>query len=188
MGTLGQNSTTADFVSTLAHSLPPPENWRIKLRTAPPPNKSLLIVTVQEQKSPRSSMVVVNHSLLAFLPFQGHVVVHARGVPIGLQEKQAAQNRAHSSRHATTTIGGTQHVLNHFAGDPSYDEDACQRLIQKHVRHHTWNTSVTTYDEYMKCPRAPKNKSAGPNEVPPHLLRHLPEHIQKQLCQAILDV
>ena len=85
-------------------------------------------------------------------------------------------------------IGGTQHVFNHFAGDPSYDEDACQRPIRKHVRHHTWNTSVPTFDEYLKCLRAPKNKSAGPDGVPPHLLRHLPEHIQKQLYQAILDV
>ena len=71
----------------------------------------------------------------------------------------------------------TQHVLNQFAGDVSYDEDACQCPIRKHVRHHTWNTSVPTYDEYMKCLRAPKNKSAGPDGVPPHLLRH----IRKQL-------
>ena len=85
-------------------------------------------------------------------------------------------------------IGGTQHVLNHFAGHASYGEHACQRLIPKHVRHHTWNTSVPTYDEYLKCLRARKNKSAGPNGVPPHLLRHLPKHIQKQLYQAILDV
>ena len=85
-------------------------------------------------------------------------------------------------------IGGTQHVLNHFAGDPTYDEDACQRLIRKHVRHHTWNTSTPTYEEYLTCLRAPKNKSAGPDGVPPHLLRHLPNHIQKQLHQAIIDV
>ena len=55
-------------------------------------------------------------------------------------------------------IGGTQHVLNHFAGDPPYDEDTCQQLIRKHVRHHTWNTSAPSYDEYLKCLRAPKNK------------------------------
>ena len=79
-------------------------------------------------------------------------------------------------------------MLNHFAGGRSYDEDACQHLIRKHVRHHTWNTSVPTYDEYMKCLRAPKNKSAGPDGVPAHLLRHLPKHIQKQLYQAIIDV
>ena len=85
-------------------------------------------------------------------------------------------------------IGGTQHVLNHFAGDPTYDEDACPRLIRKHVRHHTWNTSTPTYEEYLKCLRAPKNKSAGPDGVPPHLLRHLPNHIQKQLYQAISEV
>ena len=84
--------------------------------------------------------------------------------------------------------GGTQHVLNHFAGDSTYDEDACQRLIRKHIRHHTWNTSVPTYDEYLKCRRALKNKSAGPDGVPPHLLRHLPEHIQKHLYEAILEV
>ena len=46
----------------------------------------------------------------------------------------------------------------------------------------------TTYNEYMKCLRAPKKKSAGVDGVPPHLLRHLPHHIQKQLYQAILDV
>ena len=64
-------------------------------------------------------------------------------------------------------IGGTQHVLNHHARDPTYDEDACQRLIRKHVRHHTWNTSAPTYAEYLKCLRAPKNKSVGPDGVPP---------------------
>ena len=69
----------------------------------------------------------------------------------------------------------------HFAGDPTYDEDACRRLIRKHVRHHTWNTSTPTYEEYLKYVRAPKNISAGPDGVPPHLLRHLPNHIQKQL-------
>ena len=85
-------------------------------------------------------------------------------------------------------IGAAQHVLNHFAGDPSYDEDACQRLIQKHVRLHTCNTSIPTYHEHLKWLRAPKNKSGGPDRVPPHLLRDLPEHIQKQMYQAILDV
>ena len=85
-------------------------------------------------------------------------------------------------------IGRTQHVLNHFAGDPTYDEDACQRPIRKHVRHHTWNTSTPTYEEYPKCLRAPKNNSAGPDGVPPHLLRHLPNHIRKQLYQAIIAV
>ena len=85
-------------------------------------------------------------------------------------------------------IGGTQHLLNHFAGDPTYDADACQRLIRKHVRHHTWNTSTPTYEEYLRCLRAPKNKSAGPDGVPPHLLRHLPNQIQQQLYQAIIAV
>ena len=85
-------------------------------------------------------------------------------------------------------IGGTQYVLNHFAGDPTYDEDACRRLIRKHVRHHTWNTTTPTYEEYLRCLRAPKNKSAGPDGVPPHLLRHLPNHIQQQLYQAIIAV
>ena len=85
-------------------------------------------------------------------------------------------------------IGGTQHVLNHFAGDPTYGEVACQLLIRKHVRHHTWNTSTPTFDKYLKCLRAPKNKSAGPDGVPPHLLRHLPNYIQKELYLAIIDV
>ena len=40
----------------------------------------------------------------------------------------------------------------------------------------------------MRCLRAPKNKSAGPDGVPPHLLRHLPNHIQQQLYQAIIAV
>ena len=52
-------------------------------------------------------------------------------------------------------------MLNHFAGDPSYDEDTCQHLIRKHVRHHTWNTSVPKYDEYMKCLRARARVSLG---------------------------
>ena len=78
-------------------------------------------------------------------------------------------------------IGGTQYVLNHFAGDPTYDEDACRQLIRKHVRHRTWNTTTPTYEEYLRCLRAPKNKSAGPDGVPPHLLRHLPDHVQQQL-------
>ena len=85
-------------------------------------------------------------------------------------------------------IGGTQYVLNHFAGDPTYDEDACRQLIQKHVRHRTWNTTTPTYEEYLRCLRAPKNKSAGPDGVPPHLLRHLPDHVQRQLYQAIVAV
>ena len=85
-------------------------------------------------------------------------------------------------------IGGTQYVLNHFVGDPTYDEDACRRLIRKHVRHHTWNTTLPTYEEYLRCLRAPKNKSAGPDGVPPHLLRHLPNHIQQQLYQATIAV
>ena len=83
-------------------------------------------------------------------------------------------------------IGGTQYVLNHFAGDPTYDEDACRQLIRKHVRHRTWNTTTPTYEEYLRCLRAPKNKSAGPDGVPPHLLRHLPDHVQRQLYQAIV--
>ena len=85
-------------------------------------------------------------------------------------------------------IGGTQHVLNHFTGDPTHDADACQRLIRKHVRHHTWNSSTPTYEEYLRCLRAPKNKSAGPDGLPPHLLRHLPNHIQQQLYRAIIAV
>ena len=85
-------------------------------------------------------------------------------------------------------IGGTQYVLNHFAGDPTYDEDACRQLIRKHVRHRTWNTATPTYEEYLRCLRAPKNKSAGPDGVPPHLLRHLPDHVQRQLYQAIVAV
>ena len=85
-------------------------------------------------------------------------------------------------------IGRTQHALNHFAGDATYDEDACQRLIRKLVRHHTWNTSTPTYEEYSKCLRAPKNKLAGPDGVPPHLLRHFPNHIQKRFYQAIIAV
>ena len=89
---------------------------------------------------------------------------------------------------AQPPIGGTQHVLNHFAGHPTHDEDACQGLIRKHVQHHTWNTSPPTYGEYLKYLRAPKNKSAGPDGVPPHLLKHLPNHIRKQLYQAIIDV
>ena len=68
-----------------------------------------------------------------------------------------------------TPIGGTQYVLNHFAGDPTYDEDACRQLIRKHVRHCTWNTTTPTYEEYSRCLRAPKNKSAGPDGVPPLL-------------------
>ena len=86
------------------------------------------------------------------------------------------------------SIGGTQHILNHFAGDPTYDDDTCQRLIRKHVRHHTWNTTTPTYEENLRCLLAPKNKSAGPDGVPPHLLRHLPNHIQQQLYQAIIAV
>ena len=78
-------------------------------------------------------------------------------------------------------IGGTQHVLRHFAGDPTYDADTCQRLIRKHVRHYTWSTSTPTYEEYLRCLQAPKNKSAGPDGVPLHLLQHLPNHIQRQL-------
>ena len=85
-------------------------------------------------------------------------------------------------------IGGTQYVLNHFAGDPTYDEDACRQLIRKHVRRRTWNTTTPTYEEYLQCLRAPKNKSAGPDGVPPHLLRHLPDHVQRQLYQAIVAV
>ena len=85
-------------------------------------------------------------------------------------------------------IGGTQYVLNHFAGDPTYDEDACRQLIRKHVRHRTWNTTTPTYEEYLRCLRAPKNKSAGPDGVCPHLLRHLPDHVQRQLYQAIVAV
>ena len=93
-----------------------------------------------------------------------------------------AQDTPHSP------IGGTQHVLNHFAGDPTYDGDACRRLIRKHVRHHTWNTTTPTYEEYLRRLRAPKNASAGPDGVPPHLLRHLPNHIQQHLYQAIIAV
>ena len=85
-------------------------------------------------------------------------------------------------------IGGTQHIQNKFAGDPTYDDDACQRLILKHVRHHTWNTTTPTYEEYLRCLRARKNKSAGPDGVPPHPLRHLPNHIQQHLYQAIIAV
>ena len=33
-------------------------------------------------------------------------------------------------------IGGTQRVLNHFAGDPDYDPTYCRELIRKHVRKH----------------------------------------------------
>ena len=84
-------------------------------------------------------------------------------------------------------IGGTHHVSNHFARDPSYNEDSCQRLLRKHVRHGTWNTLVPTYDEYMKCLHAPKNKWAGRDGVPPHLLRHFSDHMLKQRYQAILD-
>ena len=87
-----------------------------------------------------------------------------------------------------TLVGGTQHVLNHFAGNPTYDEDSWQRLIRKLVRHHTWNTSTPTYEEYLKCLGAPKNKSARPDGVPPPLLRHLPNHIRKKLYLAIIDV
>ena len=76
--------------------------------------------------------------------------------------------------------------MNHFAGDPTYDADACQRLIRKHVRHHNWNISTPTYEQYLRCLRAPKNKSARPDVVPLHLLRHLRNHIQQQLYQAII--
>ena len=33
-----------------------------------------------------------------------------------------------------------------------------------------------------------KNRAAGPDDVPPHLLRHLPNHLQQQLYQAIIAV
>ena len=65
---------------------------------------------------------------------------------------------------------------------------ACRRLIRKHVRHHTWNTTTPTYEEYLRCLRAPKNKSAELDVVPPYLLRHLPNHIQQQLYQAIIAI
>ena len=105
-----------------------------------------------------------------------------------LKNGQEMAHRAHSARHTALLIGGTQHVLNHFAGDPTYNADTYQRLIRKHVRHHRWNTSTPTYEEYLRCLRAPKNKSARPDGVPPHLLRHLPNHIQQQLYWAIIAV
>ena len=85
-------------------------------------------------------------------------------------------------------IGGTQHTLNHFAGDPHYDTQYRKELIRKHVRKRKWDTHKPTWSEFQGCLRAPKNKSAGSDGVPPHLLRHLPLNLQQQLYAAILDI
>ena len=79
-------------------------------------------------------------------------------------------------------------TLSHFAGDPHYDTQYCKELIRKHVRKRKWDTHEPTWSEFQGCLRAPKNKSAGPDGVPPHLLRHLPLHLQQQLYAAILDI
>ena len=49
-------------------------------------------------------------------------------------------------------------------------------------------TQVNPLGRNSRCLRAPKNKFAGPEGVPPHLLRHLPHHLQEQLYLAILDI
>ena len=85
-------------------------------------------------------------------------------------------------------IGGTQRILNHFAGDPDYQPTYCRDLIRKHVHKRPWDNREPTWEEFCGCLRAPKNKSARPDGVPPHLLRHLPHHMQHQLHQAILDI
>ena len=84
--------------------------------------------------------------------------------------------------------GGTQHTLNHFAGDPHYDTQYCKELIQKHIRNRKWDTHEPTWSEFQGCVRAPKNKLVGPDGVPPHLLGHLPLNLQQQLYAAILDI
>ena len=63
-------------------------------------------------------------------------------------------------------IGGTQHTLNHYAGDHHYDTQYCKELIRKHVRKQKWDTQEPTWSEFQGCLRAPKNKSAGPDGVP----------------------
>ena len=85
-------------------------------------------------------------------------------------------------------VRGTQHVLNHFAGDPKYDPTYCRDLIRKHGNKWPWDTSEPTREEFRGCLRAPKHKSAGTDGVPPSLLRHLPHHMQQQRYQAILDI
>ena len=68
-------------------------------------------------------------------------------------------------------------MLNHFAGDPDYHPPYCRELIGKQVRKRMWDTREPTWEEFHGCLCAPKNKSAGPDGVPPHLLRHLPNYM-----------
>ena len=77
---------------------------------------------------------------------------------------------------------------NHFAGDPDYNPTYCRELISKHVRNCLWDIRQPTWQEFHGCLHAPENKSAGPDGVPPHLLRHLPNDMQQQLYLAILDI
>ena len=50
-------------------------------------------------------------------------------------------------------IGGTQHTLNHFAGDPHYDTQYCKELIRKHVRKRKWDTHEPTWSKFQGCLR-----------------------------------
>ena len=69
-----------------------------------------------------------------------------------------------------------------------YNPTYCKELIKKHVRKRMSDNREPTWDEFQGCLRAPKNKSAQPDGVPPHLLRHLLNHMQQQLYLAILDI
>ena len=80
-------------------------------------------------------------------------------------------------------IGGTQRVLKHFAGDPTYDDAACQRRMRKHVRHHTWNTTTPTYEEYLVVPAGTKEQisrtrwctsAPAPTPTEPHTATTVP--------------
>ena len=85
-------------------------------------------------------------------------------------------------------IRGAQHVLNQFAGDPEYNPVYCRELTRKRVPKRQWDTREPFWEEFLGCVTAPKNKSARPDGVPPHLLWHLPPHMQQQLYHAILDI
>mmetsp|Transcript_35959 Transcript_35959/g.64316 ORF Transcript_35959/g.64316 Transcript_35959/m.64316 type:complete len:137 (-) Transcript_35959:211-621(-) len=76
-----------------------------------------------------------------------------------------------------------------FAGDPEFNDEGTQRLLNKMLHQRTgFGTATPMQEDFIGASRKPLKKSAGVDGVAPHLLQHLPRELQWDLHLAICEV
>jgi hypothetical protein len=85
-------------------------------------------------------------------------------------------------------LDNVQETLSNFAGNPEWNSEASQTMIDRHFHSLTWDASFPTFDTFDKCLTTPKCKASGPDGIPPYLLYILPPQGKQILYLALQEI